>query len=63
MAYNLFAGWSCHGILTCPICVKDTGYFHLEFGGRSVTLIATDASYPKLTRIGSRLTPLRRALS
>jgi hypothetical protein len=32
VAYSLFAGWICHGILTCPICGKDTNYFRLEFG-------------------------------
>jgi hypothetical protein len=34
MAYSLFAGWSCHGTLTCPICGKDTDCFRLEFGGK-----------------------------
>jgi hypothetical protein len=24
MAYCIFVGWSCHGILTCSICVEDT---------------------------------------
>jgi hypothetical protein len=31
-AYNIFLGWSCNGILTCPICLKDTACFHLKFG-------------------------------
>ncbi|KAL5647873.1 hypothetical protein ACJX0J_042228, partial [Zea mays] len=34
MAYGIFAGWSCHGKLTCPICGKDTDCFRLEFGGK-----------------------------
>jgi hypothetical protein len=34
MAYGIFAGWSCHGILTCPICVEDTLCFRLKFGGK-----------------------------
>jgi hypothetical protein len=34
MAYDIFAGWSCHGILTCPICVEDTLCFRLKFGGK-----------------------------
>jgi hypothetical protein len=33
-AYGIFAGWSCHGLLTCPICGKDTDCFRLEFGGK-----------------------------
>ena len=34
MAYGIFAGWSCHGILTCLICVEDTLCFRLKFGGK-----------------------------
>jgi hypothetical protein len=34
MARSIFAGWSCHGILTCPICGKDTDCFRLKFGGK-----------------------------
>ena len=34
MAYGIFAGWSCHGTLTCPICGKNTDCFRLEFGGK-----------------------------
>ncbi|WVZ93358.1 hypothetical protein U9M48_039345 [Paspalum notatum var. saurae] len=34
MAYGIFAGWSVHGTLTCPICGVDTRCFHLEFGGK-----------------------------
>jgi hypothetical protein len=34
VAYSLFAGWICHGILTCPICGKDTDCFRLEFGSK-----------------------------
>jgi hypothetical protein len=33
-AYNIFPGWSCNGILTCSICMKDTSCFHLKFGGK-----------------------------
>jgi hypothetical protein len=33
-AYNIFSGWSCNRILTCPICLKDTTCFHLKFGGK-----------------------------
>jgi hypothetical protein len=33
-AYNIFSGWSCNGLLTCPICIKETSCFHLKFGGK-----------------------------
>jgi hypothetical protein len=33
MAYNIFAGWSVHERLTCPICHSDTNCFHLNVGG------------------------------
>jgi hypothetical protein len=29
-----FPGWSCNGLLTCPICMKETSYFRLKFGGK-----------------------------
>jgi hypothetical protein len=32
--YNIFSGWSCNGLLTCPICMKYTSCFHLKFGGK-----------------------------
>jgi hypothetical protein len=32
MVYNIFLGCSCNGILTCPICLKDTTCLHLKFG-------------------------------
>jgi hypothetical protein len=41
MVYNIFLGWSCNGILTCPICLMDTSCFHLKFGGRSLTVIVS----------------------
>jgi hypothetical protein len=31
-ACNIFSGWSCNGILTCLICLKDTTCFVLKFG-------------------------------
>jgi hypothetical protein len=34
MAYGIFAGWSIHGRLTCPICGSDTDYFCLITGGK-----------------------------
>jgi len=34
MAYGIFAGWSCHGMLTCPICGNDSDCFRLKFGGK-----------------------------
>jgi hypothetical protein len=34
MAYDIFAGWSVHGRLTCPICGFDTDYFCLTTGGK-----------------------------
>jgi hypothetical protein len=34
-AYNIFSGWSCNGILTCLIYLKDTTYFHPKFGGKT----------------------------
>jgi hypothetical protein len=33
-AYNIFAGWSIHGELTCPICGSNTYCFHLTHGGK-----------------------------
>jgi hypothetical protein len=33
-AYDVFAGWSVHGELTCPICDSDIEYFHLTHGGK-----------------------------
>jgi hypothetical protein len=33
-AYDIFAGWSVHAELTCPICGSDTYYFHLMHGGK-----------------------------
>jgi hypothetical protein len=33
-AYDVFAGWSIHGELTCPICDLDTDYFCLTHGGK-----------------------------
>jgi hypothetical protein len=33
-AYNIFSGWSCNGILTCPICGEDTDCFRLKSGGK-----------------------------
>jgi hypothetical protein len=32
--YNIFLGWSCNGLLTYPICMKETSCFHLKFGGK-----------------------------
>jgi hypothetical protein len=34
MAYDIFAGWSIHDRLTCPICGSDTDCFHLTTGGK-----------------------------
>jgi hypothetical protein len=34
MAYSIFAGWSVHGRLTCPICGSDTDCFRLTTGGK-----------------------------
>jgi hypothetical protein len=34
-AYNIFSGWSCNGLLTCPICMKETSYFRLKFVGKN----------------------------
>jgi hypothetical protein len=34
MAYGIFARWSVHGRLTCPICGSDTDCFHLTAGGK-----------------------------
>jgi hypothetical protein len=33
-AYAIFAGWSIHGELTCPICGSDTDCFRLTHGGK-----------------------------
>jgi hypothetical protein len=32
--YDIFAGWSIHGELTCLICDSDIDYFHLTHGGK-----------------------------
>jgi hypothetical protein len=29
---RIFSGWSCIGLLTCPICMNDTSCFRLKFG-------------------------------
>jgi hypothetical protein len=34
IAYSIFSGWSCNGLLTCPICMKGTSCFRLKFGGK-----------------------------
>jgi hypothetical protein len=34
MAYSIFAGWSVHDILTCPICVSDNDCFRLTASGK-----------------------------
>jgi hypothetical protein len=34
-AYTIFAGWSIHGELTCPICRLDTDCFRLMHGGKT----------------------------
>jgi hypothetical protein len=34
MSYGIFAGWSTHGRLTCPICRSDTDCFHFAAGGK-----------------------------
>jgi hypothetical protein len=34
MAYGIFVGWSCRGILTCLICTEDTLCFRLKFSGK-----------------------------
>jgi hypothetical protein len=31
-AYNIFTGWRCKEILTCPICGEDTYFFILNLG-------------------------------
>jgi hypothetical protein len=36
MAYDIFAGWSVHERLTCPICCPDTDCFHLTNGGKII---------------------------
>jgi hypothetical protein len=33
-AYSIFSRWSCNGLLTCPICMKETSCFCLKFGGK-----------------------------
>jgi hypothetical protein len=29
-----FLGWSCNGLLTCPICMKETSCLRFKFGGK-----------------------------
>jgi hypothetical protein len=36
MTYDIFAGWSIHGRLTCPICRSDTDCFRLTAGGKII---------------------------
>jgi hypothetical protein len=55
LAYGIFAGWSVHGRLTCPIYCSDTDCFHLTAGGRSTTLIIIDAGYFQLVISGRQL--------
>jgi hypothetical protein len=31
----MFTGWSCNGILTCPICGGDTDCFRVKYGGNT----------------------------
>jgi hypothetical protein len=57
-----FLGWSCNGLLTCPICMKDTSCFHLKFGGRFVTLIVIDVFCPYITHLGWTATHSRRII-
>jgi hypothetical protein len=33
-AYDIFASWSIHKELTCPICGSDTDCFYLTHGGK-----------------------------
>jgi hypothetical protein len=49
---TIFSGWSCNGLLTCSICMKDTSCFLFKFGGRSITLIVIDVFCPKITHLG-----------
>jgi hypothetical protein len=46
-ACGIFAGWSIHGELTCPICCSDTYFFVQRMVARSATLIVIDAGCPK----------------
>jgi hypothetical protein len=61
-AYNIFSGWSCNGILTCLICLKDTSSFHLKFGGISLTLIIIDVFCPWTTHLGWTATHSKRVI-
>jgi hypothetical protein len=61
-AYNIFSGWSCNRILTCPICMKDTSCFCLYLGGGSGTLIVIDVFCPWITHLGWTATHSRRAI-
>jgi hypothetical protein len=33
-AYSISSRWSCNGLLTCPICMKDTSCFRLKIEGK-----------------------------
>jgi hypothetical protein len=61
MAYVIFVEWSCHGILTCLICVKETDCFYLSLVERCITLIAIDVFCVRIICSGSRESLLGRA--
>jgi len=47
LAYEMIFGWSTHGKLTCPYCMKNNKAFTLTNGGKAFIylFIVTESSY------------------
>ncbi|KAL0409463.1 UNVERIFIED_CONTAM: hypothetical protein Sradi_1880700 [Sesamum radiatum] len=59
-AYKMASGWSTDGVMGCTVCMDDTRSFHLQNGGRRVTLTGIDNSSSKtIHAIGTRKHSLR----
>jgi hypothetical protein len=60
--HNIFSGWSCNGILTCPICMKYTSYFCLKFGENISYFNCHRCFLPWITQLGWTLMHSRRPI-
>jgi hypothetical protein len=56
LAYGIFFGWSCHGILTCPICAEEISCLRLMFGEKISYFDCHICFLPRDHRLGSRET-------
>jgi hypothetical protein len=54
LAYDIFSGWRCHGILTYLICVEDTCCFRVKFGGKISYFDCHRCFFLRITCLGSR---------